>query len=88
MTKLNTKLMNEPDSYVVSMRLAQLVDHYGGTRVASSFIALSKLATHNVPHPAKSPSIHIQNLMNTYGKELVNNLYNSIYSLDNTKKVV
>jgi hypothetical protein len=87
MYQIKTQLMNEPDSYVVSMRLAQLVNHYGGTRVASSFIALDKREASSI-HPAKSPTLHIQNLMNTYGKEFVSNLYNSIYSLDNTKRVV
>jgi hypothetical protein len=84
---LNTKLMNEPDSYIVSMRLAQLVDHYGGTRVLAAFLSVDKRGFTNV-RLSKSPSIHIQNLMNTYGKKFVSNLYNSIYSLDNTKKAV
>jgi hypothetical protein len=87
MYQIKTQLMNEPDSYVISMRLAQLVNHYGGTRVLAAFLSVDKRGFTNV-RLSKSPSIHIQNLMNTYGKELVNNLYNSIYSLDNVKKVV
>lgn len=82
MFKLNQEL---PD-YVISLRLAQLQQYYGGTRLLAGILALSKKRT-NLGHPKDSPSVHLQNLCQTYGKESVISIYYSIYKLDNVSKI-
>lgn len=75
------KLMNEVPDYVISLRLAQLQKHYGSTRLLAGVSALEKPRS-QMPHPSKSPTIHLHNLCQTYGKENVISLYYSIYKLD------
>lgn len=86
---LSTPLMNEPISYIISLRLSALVGHYSDTQVLASISRLkSKRKLKTVPHPKDSPTIHLINLCETYGHKTVIELYESIFVLDNTKKVV
>lgn len=80
------KLMNELPDYVISLRLAQLQQYYGSTRLLAGILALEKTRI-NLGHPKDSPSVHLQNLCQTYGKSSVINIYYSIYKLDKSTRV-
>lgn len=72
-----------PISYIISNRLVQLQQEYGGVILLSAVLKCKK---NNNIDPKNWCQIHIINLMETYGKTTVSNLYDSIYSLDFIKK--
>lgn len=75
-----------PVSYIILMRLRELQSCYGGSRLLAAVLAVQANMIRNF-NPRQSPSVHLSNLIETYGRDMVLNIYNQTYNLKNTKKV-
>lgn len=68
---------NNPESYIISQRLVQLQQFYGGIELASSIVRSkrkSKKCTKQIDR-------HVINLCETYGYNCVDNIYELIFTL-------
>lgn len=76
----------EPVSAIISMRLVQVQQTYGGTALLAG---ITRMKRQGKPSRFDKTDIqywtdlHLFNLVQTYGQSKVNEVYNMIYSLNN-----
>jgi hypothetical protein len=66
-----------PESYIISQRLVQLQQHYSGIELASSIVRSKRKSK----RPVKFIDVHVLNLCETYGYNIVDNVYEAIFIL-------
>lgn len=81
----------EPLSAIISLRLVQVQQSYGGTALLGAITRIqskAKRTAFNKQDIQYWTDLHISNLVQTYGQSKVIEVYNLIFKLDNSRKAV
>lgn len=83
--------LNQPVSAIISSRLVELQQIYGGVSVLGAITRIQRKGYKSSIFIKKSQywtDVHINNLCEAYGRSKVIEVYNMIYSLNNEKQSV